>query len=348
MNKKLLYLIILIVLSIILSLGIFEILLRLQIVDLPFQGGGHAFKIDKKLLFRSKPGGQSDLDDQGFRLNGGPRDKEAEHRILFSGDSFAFGANVGPDETMAAHLENMLGPGYNVINLGVPGHGPDQSKLLLDEVGKDYDPETVVLSIFPANDFQDIYRNNLFTIAPDGSVQPNSDHVLKRLMPRFQTLLALDLLAYSLFNRRPRYDDLFKAFFDDEFDVNMVLDINSERSREKIKLMRGVLRSFKDSVHSLGAKLVVVIIPSYELIITYGDRINGKDYDKENFTVENAVLKICEDEDIKVINLYPDFMISKNRAVMIDPVSHHLSGLGYKTAAQMIFEGNFVESVDIF
>ena len=337
MKKRLAYIIFLLFIAIIISLGLFEVLLRAQVIDLSFRGGNHAYIIDRNFLFRSKPGSTEEIDERGFRLNGRERDSSAKRTILFSGDSFAFGTNISADKTMAAHLEDMMGADYRVINLGVPGFGPDQAMMLFDEVAGDFNPETVVLSVFPANDFQDVYRNALFALSETGDVIKNEENLLKLHMPGFQTLLALDLLAYSMLNRRPKYDALFRGFFDDEFDFKMVKDIDSKESKKKVALMRGVLREYKKKVEARGARFIVVVIPSFELIVSYGDYLNGRPYDREKFALEEALLRICDEEGISVVNPYPPFITSNVRTLLYDEESHHLSGIGYQTVSDMIY-----------
>lgn len=87
------------------------------------------------------------INDDGFR---GPRvplpRTPGRPRILFLGDSYAFGHGVEDDETAAAQLERLL-PGCEVVNLGVTGYSTDQELLLLRERGLAYRPDVVVLMI---------------------------------------------------------------------------------------------------------------------------------------------------------------------------------------------------------
>ena len=64
-------------------------------------------------------------DGQGRRSTPGAS-TVATRRVHLVGDSQVFGWGLGDDETMSAQLQRLLGPGFEVVNHGVPGYGPDQ------------------------------------------------------------------------------------------------------------------------------------------------------------------------------------------------------------------------------
>jgi hypothetical protein len=78
-------------------------------------------------------------------------------RIVVVGDSFTFGEGVSDDETYPARLQARLGPGVEVINLGVHGYGHDQMLIHLREEGLRYEPDLVVLGYYA----DDVARNGL-------------------------------------------------------------------------------------------------------------------------------------------------------------------------------------------
>lgn len=86
----------------------------------------------------------------GFRGN---RDYQKEKpsgtvRTLILGDSFAFGWGVLDGETFGAQLENQV-ENMEALNLGVAGYGIDQIYLSFSEIGKEYQPDFVFITIFP-------------------------------------------------------------------------------------------------------------------------------------------------------------------------------------------------------
>lgn len=66
-------------------------------------------------------------------------------RILVLGDSFVFGTGVEVDETLVAGWERALGPGFEVVNMGVPGYATVHAAELLARRGVDLRPHGVVV-----------------------------------------------------------------------------------------------------------------------------------------------------------------------------------------------------------
>lgn len=302
-----------------------------------FEFAGYTYVFDKTIIYKLKPGSNPDIDKSGFRLNGSDKRREGGRNILILGDSFAFGSNVEASDTIAAQLEGKLGPKFNVINMGVSGYGPDQSLVQLKELAGKLSPETVVLTLFPTNDFEDIARNKLFKTAGDRTVTRNKENILMLSMPRVNSLLKLELLTSSLINKKSRYYDLFMELFDDGYDFDLMRNINSTKSKDKLALMRYVIRSFKETVDSMGAKLIVVIIPSSRQIIEpeYFYQFEISDYN--SLTNERETYNICIEEQIATIYLYPFFINTKQRAQLYDLENRHLSPLGYKQVAGLIY-----------
>jgi hypothetical protein len=83
------------------------------------------------------------LDRQGRRL---APDLPAGRVVFAYGDSFVFGAGVGPGETFPHYLATMLG--YRVQNYGVGGYGPDQAILRLEQdLRSGQRPDVVILGM---------------------------------------------------------------------------------------------------------------------------------------------------------------------------------------------------------
>src|SRR5262245_31621814 len=89
---------------------------------------------------------------QGFRA---PFDyttaRSTKPRVALLGDSQVFGFYVGDDDYLGAVLAREM-PDAEVYSFGVPGYGPPQELLLLEEVVLEYHPDAVVLVVFLDND----------------------------------------------------------------------------------------------------------------------------------------------------------------------------------------------------
>jgi hypothetical protein len=77
-------------------------------------------------------------------------------RIVAIGDSYTFGQCLDDDQTIPAHVEQLL-PDSEVINLGVMGYGHDQMLIRLQRDGLRYRPDVVLLGFVE----MDLPRNRL-------------------------------------------------------------------------------------------------------------------------------------------------------------------------------------------
>jgi len=84
-------------------------------------------------------------------------------RILILGDSYMEAYSVSFEDALAARLQQLSlenDSNTEVINLGVGGYGTLQEYLIFRDHGKLYQPNTVLLGFYPANDV----RNNSLTL----------------------------------------------------------------------------------------------------------------------------------------------------------------------------------------
>jgi hypothetical protein len=65
-------------------------------------------------------------------------------RLLLLGDSFIMSVYLNEDKTIAHNLQNSLKDNYEVINLGIPGYGIDQSTISYEKYSKLLHPDVVI------------------------------------------------------------------------------------------------------------------------------------------------------------------------------------------------------------
>ncbi len=108
-----------------------------------------------------------------------PYDKpEGQKRIVLIGDSFIYGLNIDDSETIASQLKKLLHADWEIINLGVPGFGTDQSLLLLMQEAEKYNPDVVIYGLYQ-NDFSNniaLYQHE--TYKPMFQLTENNNIVL--------------------------------------------------------------------------------------------------------------------------------------------------------------------------
>jgi hypothetical protein len=81
----------------------------------------------------------------------------AQADIVGVGDSFVFGFGVNDDQTWMRLLADGL-PGSRVINLALPGLGPQQYLQAYQEFGDALKPKLLLFGLFPGNDVVDAKR----------------------------------------------------------------------------------------------------------------------------------------------------------------------------------------------
>jgi hypothetical protein len=87
------------------------------------------------------------------RALGPRRPADGSRRVIVLGDSIAFGAGVGDEETFARRLDAVSS--VEVANLAVSGFGIDQALLRLESEGFALAPDVVVLNVCLFNDYVD-------------------------------------------------------------------------------------------------------------------------------------------------------------------------------------------------
>jgi hypothetical protein len=313
-----------------LTLAVAELGLRLVGFAPTFTEQRLEVKLDSSVLYRVVPNSREDFNSWGFRDREFQRAKDGRRRVVMVGDSFLMGPNVKPDQTIAAQLERQAGPGVQVYNLGILGYGPDQALVRLLGEGVSLDPDLVILTVFPANDFGDLYENKLFRVDADGELAPNPENPVVRVMrtPRLW-LIARRALTGEFF-RPGEQEALVEQLFGDGYDL--VRDRSAPESVEKIDLMRAVLRTFQREMEQREIPHFVVILPSYENIQNDAnfrrDRVPRALY----FRNEELVVELCTELGLGCLDLSPTF-VEYRMAGLYSDFDRHLSAVGYQLAA---------------
>ncbi len=128
---------------------------------------GHSFEAcavhDPEIGWVNKPGVRTriegpklsyrvEINAQGLRDREHPYAKpEGVLRVVLLGDSLAWGWGVDNGRAFADLVEEDLGPGVEVVNLGVPGYSNDQELWMFEREGRRYEPDLVLLC-FVLND----------------------------------------------------------------------------------------------------------------------------------------------------------------------------------------------------
>ncbi len=261
--------------------------------------------------------------------------------IIFSGDSFAHGACVDPDNDIGENLRKL---GKNTINLAYSGNGPLIQHASIIEFTKKYKPKIVLWFFYEGNDLSDLatsysYEENIFK---------------KYLSKNFSQNLA---------NRQSEVDEVLKTFFKNEYMERIIyFDKKQKKLEEKgitnaddlwdykksLKLykireffklakfsypqsdydrLQKILKIHKEYLDSNKIDLYFVYLPRFSYTIKYTDAFE-----------KNKIIKLVQDLNINIIDI--DKLVFKKHK---DPLSlfpyrkkNHYNEEGYKLISEEI------------
>lgn len=242
----------------------------------------------------------------------GYRDKELDlinkqkYRIYMLGDSYTYGWYINDaDITYPRLIEKKLNGEYNqnieVINASRPGFGLKDSVDRLESEGLVFSPDMVTLGI------------NIFDIT-DKQFSP------KYIKNEFLQSLRLYHLTFGNVERlktAAKVNDLLISTYSD--------------NSPQIKKAEERLRRMKELTDSIGAKLVIIVFPSFN------PENPNQPYVYFNF--HSQVKKITDKLGIQVIDLYEQFSAYKDkRELVLNPTDPHPSIIANRLAAETIVE----------
>ncbi len=171
---------------------------------------------------------------------------------LFIGDSFTQGAQVSYDELYSTQIYRFF-PDKIVVNAGISGAGLYDELNYFKDKGKQLTPKVVFLQIGVFNDFFHI-REKKATF--QDYLMESSD------LYRYFT--------YNLFSTEPlplgRWTEPFFPTEQLNVDYNILYRKSSETKEKDIQAFKDCLSAWKKETESMGAQLVLFLIPSKEQI----------------------------------------------------------------------------------
>jgi hypothetical protein len=305
-------------------------------------------RLDPRILYRVKPHSREDINRYGYRDRDFSKKRTADGpmRTLFLGDSFVMGLNVSPEQTWPKVLEQILGSGFEVMNLGVVGYGPDQSLTQLEDQALAFDPDAVVLSIFAANDFNDIKKNGIYSTDADGKLVRNPSNpvteVVSRslLVQRFQTFFGDGPLDEE------QQRKLYITLFNDAYYV--MTDPSNAFSKKRIAPMRAVLLEFASILAKREIPFLVAIAPMACTIDESPWCVNQALEYRGRFLNEDIVANLCEEVGIRYVHLGPDLLDHALSGEKLYSPDQHFSALGNLQAARLVADALQLHYPDSF
>ncbi|MBW1802275.1 MAG: hypothetical protein JRJ85_16290 [Deltaproteobacteria bacterium] len=263
-------------------------------------------------------------------------------KIVFQGDSFAWGWGVSQGELLTDLLQDKFGENYNIMNYGINTFGTVQEKLQLQREILPLKPRYVGLLIY-SNDFQDNLngRNNN---RPYCVVEGNT--VVLKNMPIENPIGSLyrsfTRMSYALTHLR-YYHNYFKEYlkmFARLFKKTHPVTHSATQDEIDITLGRDEIFVFehyfelinriciKNNIH-----LFIVYVPTGHVIGQGGKGVRDPYY--------QIVKKACDRHRIKLINLNPAFrkrVTGKHGEPLYFSKDPHWSAAGHRLAAEVIYQ----------
>ncbi|MGC9528009.1 MAG: alginate O-acetyltransferase AlgX-related protein [Limnospira sp.] len=311
-------------------------------------------KINPSFVFRDRSynrwRGKPNARDFNFNLNShGFKDVEftqekppGTHRILGIGDSFAFGIVPYHDNylTLVEDGLNAEGKTVELINMGIPGMGPEDYLSLLTNEGLILNPDRIILSFYIGNDFIDNY---LLSLEKDEEIF-YTVAFLKSLMALNAKFQGTDYNPQNLEyddDKPTLTDEAYREIvvnasrmFDIEATDGMFLSMFEDAMRD--------IREIKRICDSRNIDLSVVIIPAEvqvdpnlqaEVIQTFKpDDPDGFDFEYPNRLLRDRF----EEYDIDYIDLLDDFREASQTDRLYRPNDTHWNIAGNRLAAELI------------
>jgi hypothetical protein len=302
----------------------------IQIKGLPVGQQELRLELDRHRLYRVKPWPSRSINSWGYRDREFGAKRADVFRIVVVGDSFPMGLAVQPKETFPKQLEQQLGEGYEVLNLGIQGYGTDQEFVVIQEDVLRLQPDLVIWSIFPGNDFGDVVNDHLYELTPDNSLHLVEDNYITTHVPKLRLGLAYNIFRYGSF-LPPTVEKLIDgAFFQDK--VHILVDPNEPNRLFGVPLAQKLITEGLALLKSNGIPVAFVIIPSFE-IVQDDSRIKAEGVPPELYeTNENLALNIVTSTSLPVVNLTPLFRSRASEGLYVAS-DRHLSVTGHHLAA---------------
>ncbi|MGH9868173.1 MAG: alginate O-acetyltransferase AlgX-related protein [Candidatus Polarisedimenticolia bacterium] len=269
-------------------------------------------------------------------------------RVLFLGDSFVEGKQVGDSKVLTAVLSDLArGAGHplEVINAGVSGYGTAEEILLWDRLGTELRPDLVLLGFYP-NDVRNNADRGLFVLREGRAIpgRPPSRPKVRWVYDTRKWLAARSHL-YMLFTEgldlldRPVAGDSVPLEAEDVFAREP-----PARVAEGWDLTLALLDDLRARVESTGARFAVVVFPTRFQVDDqlWADLTLSRGMDPAGYDLAIPQRKLEEwagRSGGALLDLLPTFRAARQDGGFYHAVDAHWNEAGHRLAAEAIYAG---------
>lgn len=277
-------------------------------------------------------------------------------RILILGDSMVDGYSVPIEDRVSEVLEAKLGPGFEVVNLGVSGYSTDQEMLMLETEGLKYRPDLVVLFLY----YNDVWMNGdrLLggdTFKPRFDLDPNGNLVLRGVpVPKPKPALEDRFKIYALLRDAiKKAPGLYSAakFGHGTPPVTLPMPAGAGGTADQFRvyqkqdspeltrvwnITRALLRRMDQETQQHGGKFLVFYAPSRVELSQeeWSQSQIPPTYDPG--VVVDKVKQICQSEGIALLEPSSDFREARKQGPLSYAHDVHWTPAGHRLAAKLV------------
>jgi lysophospholipase L1-like esterase len=313
-GRTLLFSLIAVAISLALSLGAAEVVLRLKNTagtnyDIEMWKYANALKRpseDPLLGHEHRPNRAARLQNVDIRTNewglrGGPVEpvEPGERRILFLGSSITLGWGVPEEQTMTALLEKRFaadGVKAEVLNAGIGNYNTTRYAELLLARLKDLKPTDIVINYF---------INDAEVLPPGGG---------NAILRHSQLAVTLWIAANRLFGKTgmTSLEEHYRAVYD--------------QNAEGYKAMLAALDRIKDYAAANNVRVYLAITPDVHQLDNYPFRY-----------VHELLKQLSEERGFAFVDLYPPFATQKPTDIWAMPGDPHPNAFGHRLMADALY-----------
>jgi lysophospholipase L1-like esterase len=360
-SKKILFSLVAILMGLVLALAIAEGALRLTRTAPYHRNALNAFhQPDPRLGWRGLPGfsgvfvredfkARIAINEQGYRKKDARTEPlpDAE-KVVFLGDSFAWGWGVSQGELFSDVLQDLLGPRYDVINMGINTFGTVQEWIQTESEVIAMRPSRVGVLVY-GNDLEDNMngRGNSrpYCVVKGGRV------VLRNLPvanPIGGAVRSVTSHSYALTHLR-YYHNVFREYVDlAEARVKQWLRGRSGGDEKRLGFerergaagdehaMQEMVMVFEHALARIAGLCRANGIDPFVVYVPTGDNIASG---RPEYDIIRIVRGVCRRHDIPLVDLMPDFMAGitgTEGEPYYFPLDLHWTAEGHRLAAEVI------------
>ena len=301
------------------------------------------------------------------QINGrGLRDAERNYakppgvfRLLILGDSMVEAMQVPLEATFARLLEENLNAGdaaprVEVVSAGVSGYGTANQLLYLEDEGKRYEPDLVMLAFYLGNDV----KNNSPTLeetlrpvyAADGTLERVAGKTPQRRPTGWSGLLARSV-AYR-YVRRTLLTGLLQSKARRVVPIRDGIPVDygvyapslTPEWQDAWTLTERLLTQLKQAVAAKGARLMVAVLcssyqiysQSWQETMTAYPHMRGRSWDLDG--PDRRILAWCAEHNVPCVTLAPEFRAAaaQNGTPLHFRHDRHWTVAGHRLAASVV------------